>query len=123
MPHCVDNRLIDGGKVVSPHAPAALYSPETLLLFFLMFAVARRVLKRRTDQIFVAETRSTGGRDTFLSSEATVTITGVTFRGVTRNVATLPVKVGKPCLHGVTFRLPSPRVNRSCEKFTKNLSI
>jgi hypothetical protein len=30
----LDSRLIDDGKVVSPHASAALYSPET---FFLMF--------------------------------------------------------------------------------------
>jgi hypothetical protein len=31
IPHCLDSRLRDGGKVVS--ATAALYSPETLLFF------------------------------------------------------------------------------------------
>jgi hypothetical protein len=35
IPHCLDNRLAGGGKVVSPTQPAALYSPETLL--FLCF--------------------------------------------------------------------------------------
>jgi hypothetical protein len=32
--HCLDNRLIDGGKFVKPQAPAELYSPETLFIFF-----------------------------------------------------------------------------------------
>jgi hypothetical protein len=35
IPHCQDNRLTDGGKVVSPTHPAAFYSPETLV--FLCF--------------------------------------------------------------------------------------
>jgi hypothetical protein len=30
IPHCLDSRLTDGGNVVKPYAPAALYSPETL---------------------------------------------------------------------------------------------
>jgi hypothetical protein len=29
IPHCLDNRLTDGGEAVKPYAPAALYSPET----------------------------------------------------------------------------------------------
>jgi hypothetical protein len=32
--HCLDNRLIDGGKVVSPTDRPLLYSPETLFLCF-----------------------------------------------------------------------------------------
>jgi hypothetical protein len=34
IPHCIDNRLTDGGKVVSPTHRPLLYSPETLLLCF-----------------------------------------------------------------------------------------
>jgi hypothetical protein len=33
IPHCIDNQLRDGGKLVSPTKPAVLYSPETLFLF------------------------------------------------------------------------------------------
>jgi hypothetical protein len=32
IPHCLDNRHIDGGEVVSS-APAAHYSPETRFFF------------------------------------------------------------------------------------------
>jgi hypothetical protein len=34
IPHCLDNRLTDGGKIAKPYAPSALYSPETLFLCF-----------------------------------------------------------------------------------------
>jgi hypothetical protein len=34
IPHCIDNGLTDGGKVVSPTHRPLLYSPETLFLFF-----------------------------------------------------------------------------------------
>jgi hypothetical protein len=34
IPHCLDNRLTDGGKVVSPTHRPLLYYPETLFLFF-----------------------------------------------------------------------------------------
>jgi hypothetical protein len=34
IPHCLDNRLTDGGKVVSPTIRPLLYSPETLFLCF-----------------------------------------------------------------------------------------
>jgi hypothetical protein len=37
-PHCLDNRT-DGGKVVSPTHRPHFTSPETSLLFFLMFQV------------------------------------------------------------------------------------
>jgi hypothetical protein len=33
LPHCLDNRLTDGGKGCQPEAPAALYTPETSLFF------------------------------------------------------------------------------------------
>jgi hypothetical protein len=33
IPHCVDSRLIDGGKLVNPYATAGLYPPEILLFF------------------------------------------------------------------------------------------
>jgi hypothetical protein len=37
IPHCLDNRLIDGGKVVSPtHRP---HFPSQKCYFFLMFPV------------------------------------------------------------------------------------
>jgi hypothetical protein len=29
IPHCPDNRLINGGEIVKPYAMAALYSSET----------------------------------------------------------------------------------------------
>jgi hypothetical protein len=34
IPHCLDNRLTDVGKVVSPMQRPLLYSPETLFLCF-----------------------------------------------------------------------------------------
>jgi hypothetical protein len=34
IPHCLDNRLGDGSKVVSPMHRPLLYSPETLFLCF-----------------------------------------------------------------------------------------
>jgi hypothetical protein len=34
IPHCLANRLTDGGKVVSPTHRPLLYSPETLFLCF-----------------------------------------------------------------------------------------
>jgi hypothetical protein len=34
IPHCLDNRLTDGGKVVSSTHQPLLYSPETLFLCF-----------------------------------------------------------------------------------------
>jgi hypothetical protein len=34
IPHYLDDQLTDGGKVVRPYAPAALYSPETLFACF-----------------------------------------------------------------------------------------
>jgi hypothetical protein len=34
IPHCLDNRLTNGGKVVSPTHRPLLYSPETLFLCF-----------------------------------------------------------------------------------------
>jgi hypothetical protein len=34
IPHCLDNRLTDGGKVVSPTRRPLLYSPEKLFLCF-----------------------------------------------------------------------------------------
>jgi hypothetical protein len=34
IPHCLDNRLTDGGKVVSPTHRPLLYSQETLFLCF-----------------------------------------------------------------------------------------
>jgi hypothetical protein len=34
IPHCLDNRLTDGGKIVSPTHRQLLYSPETLFLCF-----------------------------------------------------------------------------------------
>jgi hypothetical protein len=37
IPHCLDNRLIDGGKVVSPTHRPLFYSPETLFLCFFLF--------------------------------------------------------------------------------------
>jgi hypothetical protein len=34
IPHCLDNRLTDGGKFVSPtHRTMMLYSPETLFFY------------------------------------------------------------------------------------------
>jgi hypothetical protein len=42
-PNCLDNRLTDGGKVVcQPYAPAALYSPETLLFFMFLVLISVR---------------------------------------------------------------------------------
>jgi hypothetical protein len=32
IPHCLDNRLTDGGKIVSPTLRPLLYSPETIFL-------------------------------------------------------------------------------------------
>jgi hypothetical protein len=34
IPHCLENRLTDGGKVVSPTRRLLLYSPETFFLCF-----------------------------------------------------------------------------------------
>jgi hypothetical protein len=34
IPHCLDNRLTDGGKLVSPTYRPLIYSPETLFLCF-----------------------------------------------------------------------------------------
>jgi hypothetical protein len=34
IPHCLGNRLTDGGKAVSPTHQAALYSPDTLFFCF-----------------------------------------------------------------------------------------
>jgi hypothetical protein len=34
IPHCLDSRLTDGGKIVSPTHRPLLYSPETLFLCF-----------------------------------------------------------------------------------------
>jgi hypothetical protein len=34
IPHCLDNRLTNGGMVVSPTHRPLLYSPETLFLCF-----------------------------------------------------------------------------------------
>jgi hypothetical protein len=34
IPRCLDNRLTDGGNVVSPNTPAALYSAETLIFHY-----------------------------------------------------------------------------------------
>jgi hypothetical protein len=34
IPHCLDNQLTDGSKVVSPTQPATLYCPETLFFYF-----------------------------------------------------------------------------------------
>jgi hypothetical protein len=44
IPHCLDNRLTDGGKVVSPTHRPLLYSPETL---FLSFWYIIRIIKSR----------------------------------------------------------------------------
>jgi hypothetical protein len=53
-PHCLDNRLTDGGKVVSPTHRPLLYSPETLsvinYIYDLTDASARHV-SRFVDRI------------------------------------------------------------------------
>jgi hypothetical protein len=41
IPHCLDNRLTDGGKVVSPTLRPLLYSPETLFFMLLVLISVR----------------------------------------------------------------------------------
>jgi hypothetical protein len=43
IPHCLDNKLTDGGKVVSL-TRAALYSPETFFYFWYSFLLATEFL-------------------------------------------------------------------------------
>jgi hypothetical protein len=51
IPHCLDNRLIDGGKVVSPMHRPLLYSPETLFLCF-WYSVVKKV-KREGKKLLI----------------------------------------------------------------------
>jgi hypothetical protein len=45
IPHCLDNRLTDGGKVCKLYVPAALYSPKTLFIFLLVLISVKRLSK------------------------------------------------------------------------------
>jgi hypothetical protein len=40
LPHCLDNRLTDGSKVIKPYVPAALYPPGR---FLVLISVRHRV--------------------------------------------------------------------------------
>jgi hypothetical protein len=52
IPHCLDNRLTDGGKVVSPTHRPLLYSPEKLFLFLRSKAAASHMSSGEYSSLF-----------------------------------------------------------------------